>query len=216
MRTLLLTLATLLLLACPKKDEPPAPAPPAPAPEAKPAEPAPKKVGPDIKLDCPAKTTQVAVAVVDGHQVYCRDLAGIASGPFVRVDAKGKTLYRRTFRAGDFEGEVKLYDDGKLTVTGRDQAGLLHDFTYAGDKESETFNRFMQGEVERAAMCETGESCVHVQGACPLGCDLAVNAKNKDRVQRWLKKFRGGCEYKCAPPTGKPACVAGACVISSH
>lgn len=81
----------------------------------------------------------------------------------------------------------------------------------------EAVQREFDAVVAASNFCERDSDCAVVFPGCPLGCQTAINAKHKQKVERRARELiddyeTGGrsCEYDCASP-GPVACIAERC-----
>jgi hypothetical protein len=69
----------------------------------------------------------------------------------------------------------------------------------------------IQAEIDRANHCTQASECADAGGYCPFGCNIFVNAAEKDRIRDLMRSYGSNCAYDCAQ-LKSVACESGRCV----
>lgn len=70
----------------------------------------------------------------------------------------------------------------------------------------------IKAEVAKAATCTTSEDCVLLSAKCPIGCYVAVNKSEEERIKSMIAGFSENCAYDCLAADGA-ICENGACKV---
>lgn len=80
-------------------------------------------------------------------------------------------------------------------------------FIISGNEENK-----IKSEIESANYCLENEDCAVLEGKCPFGCYIPVNAREIDRISEMVGQYESNCVYSCIMMEGVE-CINNKCEV---